>query len=225
MLKSFDKARCILVCITAVVMTNCNLSAQAPTRLPSLPVGPQSANSSMALKSVSSVELNRRLRWLFAGDYVVKVDSHGTTARLRVPKTQSTIQIRFPTSNTVQVLGSDAAAQQLVYLLRTMDLSNVANKRALVVRRRASIDSTQLLGTVQFTPGSIRAQPNRYIAQVQHTEPAGDQAIDLDPRLQQRLRDLGENVQGEVLPDLDVIILRLLVLLFSAFSASHWHHH
>ena len=126
---------------------------------------------------------------------------------------------------SLELTGNQVLVKQVVTLIQALDQGATSPVKSIVLLQRQNLN----LGTTRDA-----AKKSHDIRPVQHTElaQAADQSQNLgntkprsesssnnarhgtdnlppiDPAIRQRLRDLGDAVQVEVLPDLDVVILR-----------------
>ena len=165
--------------------------------------------------ALNGYELERRLTNLLgsrihktSADIYILADRSGKTG----------VQIRGnSTSLEVHLTGNKNLVHQVSSLIQAFDQRPASTTKAIVIRRLSS----NLPRPVQTERVGSEQQPS-FIQPVQHIELAqaptsippvsgkdSEKRLDsFDPEIRDRLRDLGEDVQVEVLPDLDVVILR-----------------
>lgn len=136
-------------------------------------------------------------------DYMLHSPAGNETLHLRVGRKPGEIQLTGPATHV----------EQAAYLMRVIELQ-VRDNSARVVRQHPVVRSLSKSGERESGELDGSIQPAQFTEQVgpaDQDNPASESVgnpTELDPQLRQRLRDLGSNVQVEVLPDLDVIILR-----------------
>ena len=173
------------------------------------------------MASLNGQALEKRLGRLLAkqvhrsaADTYILADRHG----------KSGVQIQGDaTSFDLKLTGNESLVAQVVALIRALDQSPSSPVKAIVIRRIAANDGAtnddgldlsqqrqpsfvqpvQYVELAQAPGGGALPAPQR---NAQNTNSGNGPQI--DPKIRDRLRDLGDDVQVEVLPDLDVVILR-----------------
>lgn len=116
-------------------------------------------------------------------------------------------------SPSVILTGEPRLVAQLASLIRALDQNEASHTKSIVFRRTVAALSTGSATPTSHSLVPTQRQnmilPVQYVQLAQATQPLGNEGVgQLDPATRQRLRDLGDDVQVEVLPDLDVVILR-----------------
>ena len=215
---------CALVVVCKFIVTNDIVLAQ---ELVETKAGQASTAASQAvgiqaevrLYVLSPTVLNARLRGIF-GQHFHPIGSNNRLTVILGDRTgRNGVQISgTPDSSNLTLVGSPHLVRQTVQLIRALDHSQTAPTRTLVFRRYNSAQSNASPPLHDPTSSNLAPTAGGRVSPVQHVvelaqapaqQPNTNQPnLQLDSDLRQRLRDLGDDVQVEVLPDLDVVILR-----------------
>ena len=186
----------------------------------------------MRLYVLRPTDVNARLREIFGHRLHPAAAGNRLSAILADRTGQDGVQISgAPDSSNLTLIGSAHLVRQTVVLIQALDHSRAARTRTLVFRRYNSARTIDAPPRIDSLPNATSRSSRRIesrstaaradtgpvlaaqhiieLAQAPGRQPSGNQQdSQLDPALRQRLRDLGDDVQVEVLPDLDVVILR-----------------
>ncbi len=177
----------------------------------------------MRLYVLGTVELNTRLRGIFQERYHPTAADDHLRSILADHTGKNGVQISGTTSSPhLTLVGSAHLVRQAVQLIQALDQNHASQLKTLVLRRYRALPSsvTPRSGPPLSNPASSQSagaesgdvRPAQYTLELAQA-PGGQterkpRSLQLDPELRQRLRDLGDDVQVEVLPDLDAVILR-----------------
>lgn len=132
---------------------------------------------------------------------------------LGTPATELTLRIGQK-PNEVQLQGEAEIVKQGIALIDGLERQRSKQGARVLRQHRETIPGITPPGDAKVSRGreiqlaQFSEVPSASAAAAQQEEVPNTQESNLDPAIRQRLRDLGDDVQVEVLPELDVIILR-----------------